>query len=132
MTISTEVCSVTATGNGATTEFAFNFLIPYQSDGTTVGVHAFITVGGVDTTLVLGVDFSISGVGDADGGTVTYPLVGSPLAAPNTITINRDIDYVQPYEFLNQSFRPDQVEAAFDWVVMQIQQLNHRLNLLEE
>lgn len=132
MTISTETCGVTATGNGSTTEFAFNFLIPYQADGVTPAVRAYITVSGVVTVLVLDVDFSIEGVGEDAGGTVTYPLSGDPLANPNTITILRDEAYVQPYAFPTQNFRPDQVEAALDWVVMQTQQLNRRVTALEE
>ncbi len=132
MTISSETCSITASGDDTNTEFGFNFIIPYQADGVTPAVDAFTTTDGTDTQLVLDVDYSIAGVGDEDGGTVTYPLSGDPLATGSTITILRDVAYVQPYSFPNQGFRPDQVEAAFDWVVMQNQQLNRRLTDLED
>lgn len=131
MTISNETTSVTATGNGVTTSFAYNFLIPYQADGVTPAVGAYITVATVRTDLVLNTDYSIAGVDNPAGGTVTYPLSGSPLASPNTITIFRDEAYVQHYAFPNQSFRPDQVETALDWLEMQIQQLNTRVTALE-
>ena len=131
MTISSETCSVTANGNDATTEFNYSFLIPYQADGVTPAVYAFTTTASVDTPLVLDTDYSITGTDDPDGGSVTYPLSGDPLTTGSTITIQRAEDYVQPYAFPNQGFRPDQVEAAFDWLCMQIQQLNRRVADLE-
>ena len=130
MTISTETCSITATGDGSNTTFTYNFLIPYQADGVTPAVSAFITVSGVDTALVLDVDYTITGVGVESGGEVEYPA-GVDLGAPDTITIQRDEAYVQPYAFPMGGLRPDQVEAAFDWLVMQTQQLNRRVAELE-
>ncbi len=132
MTISSETCAITASGDDSNTEFAFDFIIPYQADGVTPAVDAFTTTDGEDTPLTLDADYSITGVEDPSGGFVTYPLMGSPLATGSTITIVRDVAYVQPFTFPNQGFRPEQVEAAFDWVVMQTQQLNRRLALLEE
>jgi len=132
MTISTETCSVTANGDDSNTTFAYNFLIPYQADGSTPAVDAFTTTDGVDTALVLNTDYSIVGVEESAGGTVTYPLSGDPLASGSTITIQRDEAYVQPYAFPNQGFKPSDVEAALDWLVMQTQQLNRRVSALEE
>ncbi len=131
MTISSETCAVTANGNDSTTEFAYNFLIPYQSDGETPAVYAFTTTASVDTPLVLDTDYSIAGVGESAGGTVTYPLSGSPLATGSTITIQRDVEYVQPFAFPNQNFTPAALEEALDWAVMQNQQLNRRVAELE-
>lgn len=129
MTISTETATITATGDGSNTTFTYNFLIPYQADGVTPAVAAFITVAGVDTALTLTTDYTITGVGDGAGGEVEYPD-GVDLDAPSTITILRDEAYVQPFAFPMQGLRPDQVEAALDWVVMQTQQLARDVALL--
>lgn len=133
MTVSNTTASITYTGNGSQTAFGFNFEVPYQADGVTPAVGAFKTVSGVETPLVLDTDYSITGVGSAfpDGGTVTYPLSGSPLASPRTITIYRALDLVQPYAFPNLGFRPDQVEAAFDTMVFMIQQLEAEIAVLQ-
>lgn len=125
MSISSEVCTVTAQGNGSTTSWPFSFLIPYQADGTTQAVVVFLTVvaTGVRTVLELGSQYGITGVGDTAGGSVEYPLMGSPIAVGTYITIDRDLDYVQPYTVANQSFYPHTVEQVADYVVMQTQQL---------
>lgn len=130
MTISNQACTVTDTGNGSNTSFAYTFLIPYQSDGVTPAVSVFKTISGVKTNLTLNVDYSISGVGNPSGGTVTFPLSGSPLVAGGTITITRAEQYVQPYAFPNEGFLPQDVEKALDWLVMQVQQLNQRVTAL--
>lgn len=130
MTISTETCSVTDNGDGTTTVFNYGFKIPYQPDGVTPASHVFKTVGGVSTVLTLNVDYSIQGVGAPTGGTVTFPLSGSPLALGSTITIQRAALYEQPYSFPNQDFVPSQAEAAFDWLCMVVQQLNRRVTAL--
>lgn len=131
MTISSETCTITDSGDDSNTSFAYNFLIPYQADGVTPAVSAFATISGTDTPLVLDTDYSITGTGDPSGGTVEYPLSGSPLATGDTITITRDEAYVQPFAFPNQGFRPDQLEEALDWVVMQTQQLKNYCDLLQ-
>jgi hypothetical protein len=127
MTVTNPVCQNVFIGDGVTTSFAFNFEIPYQADGVTPAVTAVLTVGMVKTTLVLGTDFSIAGVESDTGGTVTYPLSGSPMANPNTLTITRSLAYTQPDAFPNQGSLPQNTEAALDNLAFQIQQLNQRL-----
>lgn len=123
MTISNETAAITIPGNGVTTSFAYNFLIPYQADGVTPAVRVFRTLDGVTYTLLRGTDFSISGVGVPTGGAVVYPLSGSALPTGQSLTIERDVDYIQPYAFNNQNFKPTRVNSALDYIVMQIQQL---------
>ncbi len=132
MTITSETCEITDVGDGSNTEFAYNFLIPYQPDGVTPAVGAYVLDGAVRTNLVLDTDYSITGVGNPAGGIVTYPLSGTPLGVGDTIVIGRTADYEQPYDFPQQSFRPTSVEQAMDWAMMTIQQLNNRVAALEE
>lgn len=122
MTITTPACTVTATGDGVTTAFNYNFIIPYQTDGVTPAVLVQLTTGGVVTDVPSG-QYSILGVDDPAGGTVTYPLSGSPLDSSTTITITRDLAYLQPFQVLNTSFYPHTVEQVADYLEMQIQQL---------
>ena len=42
-TIASPTSSVVASGNGSTTTFAYGFIIPYQSNGTTPAVSAYLT-----------------------------------------------------------------------------------------
>lgn len=129
MTLSTETCSVTASCDGATTSFAYNFLIPYQADGVTPAVDVFITnSAGHRQPLVLATDFTISGVGNASGGLVTTIGGSSPWASPNLITILRALDYVQPDAYTNTGFLPSTVEVGLDNLAMQTQQLAQRLD----
>lgn len=124
MTISSATCTVTTQGNGSATNFPFAFVIPYQADGVTPAVSVFTTnASGVRTALTLGVDYSITGVGVSAGGSITYPLTGSPLASSAWITIDRALAYVQPFAVANQAFYPHTVEQVADWITMQTQQL---------
>lgn len=129
MTISNETCTVQTTGNSVQTVFTYNFLIPYQSDGVTPAVEVYkVTVATGALVLIDPADYTIAGVDDPDGGTVTYsPAISSTYA----LRIDRALEYTQPDEYVNQGFYPASVETDLDKLVMQIQQLNMRLNRLE-
>lgn len=123
-TIPTPTTSVVDSGNGVTTAFNYNFIIPYQADGVTPAVTVFLTntTTGAVTPLALTTNYTISGVGNSAGGTVTYNP-GTPLPAGNTITIQRSLAYIQPTAVANVSFYPHTVEQVADNLDMQIQQL---------
>lgn len=128
MTISTQTASVTYTGNGVQTAFTYNFLIPYQSDDTTPAVAVYVIEDDV-VTLIPSDQYTITGVDDSDGGTVTYPLSGSPLSSSQQIQISRALAYTQPTPFPNQGFLPEVVEESLDDIVMMIQQLASALGV---
>lgn len=126
MTVSSSACSTVALGNGATTVWTYDFIIPFQEDGATPAVQVYIEdVGGNLTLLSWNADFTIAGIGDPAGGTVTYPLSGSPLVTGSSIIISRALDYTQPFAVPNQSFLPNTVEQLGDWLEEQIQQLRN-------
>ncbi len=123
MTIASQTASITAQGDGSNTSFTYDFLIPYQADGTTPAVEVYTTDNlGTRVVLVLNTDYTITGVGSIYGGTVAYPISGDPLAASSTITISRALAYVQDTALDDQGFRASQVEGALDTLEMQIQQ----------
>lgn len=109
-------------GNGATTAFAYNFIIPYQSDGVTPACQVVYTsAAGVEAVLAPNL-YTISGVENPAGGTVNYSSNG-PIATGTFLTITRTVAYTQPDAFPNQAFYPESVETGLDNLELQIQQL---------
>lgn len=126
MTVSTTAASIVIEGNGATTVFAFNFIVPYESDGVTPAMEVIYTdTFGVDTVLAPNA-YTPAGIGNSAGGTVTYNP-GSPIAAGTFLSIIRTVPYTQPDAFPNQAFYPASVEIGLDNLELQIQQLNDSL-----
>lgn len=122
MTITTTAAAVTYQGNGAATAYPYGFEILQASHAVVTIVDA--TVSPPTTTTVSPSLYSITGIGNANGGSVTYPLSGSPLIAGQYLTIQRVVPYVQPTSLTNQGgFYPASIEAALDYLTQQTQQL---------
>lgn len=123
MTIQAQSNKTIALGNDATTVFTYTFYLD-DADHLVV-IHT--SVADVQTTLTPS-QYALTGVGDPDGGTVTYPLSGSPIETNTTLTMMRVVPYEQPVDLVNQSgFYPEVVEGALDNLEMQIQQLIEEL-----
>lgn len=119
MTVATQSSKVVGRGNGAATSFPYAFEIP---DANSLLV-SFVDDDGAVTTLSPAA-FSVSGLGDPNGGSVSYPLSGSPMATGQAIVIARDVPLTQPTRLVNQGgYYPEVVEGALDRLEMQIQQL---------
>lgn len=125
MTVSTTTTAVTQQGNGSTTVWTFPFIGVSSAD-----LIVSVTSGGV-TTILLSTQYSVLinavPVGGlwGIGGSVTYPLSGTPLAAGSSITIDRAVPFIQTISISNQgAFYPQAVEQALDLLELQIQQLN--------
>lgn len=119
MTISTSTNKVVAQGNGATTAFSFAFLMP-------AAANAVVTV--IDNlgnqTVQAATQYSLSGIGNANGGTLNYPLSGSPLPTGWSISLQRVLPLQQLTSLINQAgYFPNVVEGALDSLEMQIQQI---------
>lgn len=126
MTISTVTSTITYLGNGATTAFTFPFVGVSASDITVTYTNAL----GVETVLTGG-QYSIvlnapaAGQLWGIGGTVMYPLVGSPIAVGTYLAITRTVPYTQTITIQNQgAFYPQAVEQGLDLLETQIQQIN--------
>ena len=122
--LTTTQSTVTYLGNGAATQFAYNFLVQAQSQMVVTLTNNNVSPA-VSYTLSTS-QYSVSGIGNGTGGTVTYPvlLAGAPLPAGWTITIERIVPYQQNTSLTNQgAFYPQVVEAALDYLTMQTQQL---------
>jgi hypothetical protein len=122
MTISNELVSVQVAGNGVQTLFDYNFMIPAQSYAKLILTDA----DGNETELATS-SWSLTGVGNAAGGTFTYPRSGaggSPAPTGSTLTLVREVPYAQITNLRNQgAYYPKAVEGALDFIVMQVQQL---------
>jgi hypothetical protein len=126
MTISTTGNVITLAGNGGTTTFSFSFVGAGASD-------IFVTytdLNGVAHSLstsdyTLGLNPASVGQLWGIGGTVTYPISGSPIASGTYLTIERTLPLTQDVSISNQgAFYPQAVEQGLDKLEMQIQQLN--------
>lgn len=124
MTVNTTSNKIIYLGNGATTSFTF----PYP--GVAVGdIEVFTTDPNSNVVQQSPTAFTVTlnppqgsnptGV----GGTVTYPLSGSPLAIGWSITILRSLLDVQETSLLNQgTMYPPAIEQALDYLTMLVQQ----------
>ena len=123
MTVATTAALVTLAGNGATTVFNYNFIIPFLSDGVTPAAQVYYTDLSGIPVLLSPSTYTFLGAGNPAGGSVTYPLLGSAIPAGAYISIIRNVPYTQPISFPNQNFFPSTIEALGDMIVEQIQQL---------
>lgn len=122
MTVETTTNRVVALGNGATTVFSYNFLIPDADDVVVIYTD---TLG--QPTTVASVNYTITGLGVPTGGTLTYPVSGSPIAAGTFLTIERILPLLQEDSIANQTFYPTVIEEALDYEMMCIQQLQDEI-----
>ena len=119
MTIATTTNIATHTGNGATTEFPFAFIV---LDEAHLSIQRKIIATGVVDKIYLPGEYTVVGIGDAAGGTIT--ILGAPLAATYQLIIQRIVPYTQPLDIVNQGgFFPGAIEEQLDNIVMQVQQL---------
>lgn len=122
MTVGTTLSSISAEGNGVTTSFAYPFLVPSSSE-----LVVTFTDADSNATILTTSAFSVSGVGSATGGTVTYPLSGgTPIAAGTTLTIARQLPLIQGTSLANQGPTFAAIESALDYVTMLVQQIENQ------
>ena len=116
-------------GNGTATSFPFSFKVYATGDVAVVRAN---TTTATETLLTEGVDYSVTLNADQvnnPGGTITYPISGSPLASGFSLTVYGDTDYTQTLSLVGVSkFDPAAIEKALDRVVMQTQQLLEQLS----
>lgn len=121
MTVQTNTNKAIFYGTGGTGPYTFNFRFFQNSD---IVVKRTDTAR-IATTLVEGVDYTLTGATTYTGGVInlTTALSGGPPA--DILTVLREIDLVQPTSIRNQSaYFPSIIEDEFDRLLMQIQQVN--------
>lgn len=119
MALTTTTNKVIHNGNASATVFAYTFPILDASHLTVI----YTDEDDVETTLSAS-QFSVTGIGGRTGGSVTYPLTGSPIATGTKLTIVRTVPYTQTTVLSNQGgYYPEVVEARLDQIYMAMQQL---------
>jgi hypothetical protein len=117
MTIESLVSRNDYTGTGSVSVYAYGFKIIEDTD-LLVTVQDGTT--GVEETLVLGLDYSVDGMGDETGGDVT---LSSDLTAGDLLTIRRVVPLLQETDIRNQgSYAASLHEDVFDHLCMIDQQ----------
>ena len=110
-------------GNGTATVLPYTFKIFAAADLDVVRLNIST---GVETTLVLNSDYSVTLNGDQNsnpGGSIT--LLAGALATGYTLVITSDIANLQPTDLTNQGgFYPEVITDALDRATIQIQQIS--------
>lgn len=111
------------TGNGVATSFAFAFKVFTTADISVVKADS----AGTESTLVLDSDYSVTLNADQTanpGGSITYPLSGSPLTAAERLAILGGVAYNQTTSLPNGgAYNASIVERALDRLTILIQQI---------
>jgi len=111
-------------GNGATSVWPFPFPV-LEADHLAV----ILTDGTGHETVLSPSLYGVAGIGDPVGGSVTYPLLGSPIASDTKLTLLRTVPYTQTTVLSNQGgYYPEVVERRFDQIYMALQQLEERVS----
>lgn len=119
MTVANTVIKARHIGNSVATSFAYSFNIPTVDDYKLLLLD---TDTGVETEITS--NYTISGIGDDNGGSVTYPVTGDPISDRYVLTIKLDMAYTQPTQLPRQGrYSPPAVEAALDRLARLVLQL---------
>jgi hypothetical protein len=122
MSLSSENCRDSHIGTGLVDTYNYTFKIFAATDLRVIVVDDE----GEEETLVLGVDYSVTGVGSSSGGSIT--LLDGDLADGFILVIKRVRPLTQSTRIRNQSeFYAATHEDVFDKIVMITQQLNEKL-----
>jgi len=116
MTVLIETAKVAYLGDGVTTGFVYPFRI-LEDDDLLVTVESSGT-----STLVLNVDYTVTGTGSTNGGSIVL-AIGGRASAGSTLTIQRNMEATQETDFVDgEAFSAEAVETALDKAFMVIQQ----------
>jgi hypothetical protein len=108
-------------GNGTTTVFSYTFEVQDEA-------HLVVTLAdaaGVETVQVLNTDYTVSGVGNPNGGQITMSTAPAPTY---TLTISRSIPITQEVDLENRrSVAPEVLEDAYDKLTQIAQDLSEQV-----
>lgn len=125
MTISSTTTKNSYSGNGSTTAFTYSFYIPTSSDIEVI-VRSSTGTESVRSEGVGASDYSISGVGSASGGTVTF--VTAPLST-ETVVLRRNTTKTQATDYVaNDPFPAETHESALDKLTIIGQDLQEQVD----
>ena len=122
MTVSSTNTRNSYSGNGSTTVFAYTFKI-FDDDDITVIIRTDST--GAETTKTKTTHYSVSGVGSASGGNITF---GSAPASGETVVLLRTTARTQLTDYVaNDPFPAATHEDALDKLTFLVQELEEEV-----
>lgn len=119
MTMQSKVSKAVFSGNGATTDFPFDFKVWDSSELS-------VTIAGPDGASIPATGWTATFT--ETGGTVTYLKDGAPLPSGWKLAILRNMPFTQPVDLLSGTrFDPQVIEDSMDMACAERQQLLERL-----
>ena len=126
MTISTTIIKNSYSGDGSVVAFTYAFKI---ADENFIEVIVKTNLTGTESVRAIGTgstDYSVTGVGEAAGGTVTF--VTAPLAT-ETVVLRRSTTQTQALDLIeNDNLPANSLETAFDKNLSIAQELQEQIN----
>ena len=124
MTISTTTIKNSFAGNNSTSAFTYTFKIAAESEMQVI----IRSSAGVETIKTLTTHYTVSGVGNSGGGTVTFTSGNIP-ATGETVVLRRVTAQTQTMDLIdNDPMSADTIETAHDKSIALIQELQEQLN----
>ena len=124
MTISSTTVKNSYSGNASTTVFAYTFKIFANTDLQVI----IRSSTGTETVKTLTTHYTVSGVGDASGGNVTFTTGNTP-ASGETVVIRRAVPQTQAIDYIaNDPFPAESHEEGLDRATMTTQQVQEELD----
>jgi hypothetical protein len=124
MTISTTIVKNSYSGNGATTVFNYNFKILSSSDLKVI----IRSSTGTETTKTLNTHYTLTGVGSAGGGSITFTAGNIPTSG-QTIVLIRDTTQTQSIDYVaNDPFPAETHEEGLDKGIILAQELQEEVD----
>ena len=124
MTVSSTTVKNSASGDGSTTGFTYSFKIFADTDLEVI----IRSSTGTETVKTLTTHYTVSGAGDASGGTVTFTSGNIPTAT-ETVVIRREVPQTQAIDYIaNDPFPAESHEEGLDRATMTIQQMQEELD----
>ncbi len=117
-TVSVETSRVQYSCNGITTTYTYPFEILEDDDLLAIKTDGSST----ETTLVLNVDYTVTGAGSTTGGTLVL-TAASKCASGYTLTMLRNVDVTQETDYVDgEAFSAESLENALDKMALVQQQ----------
>jgi len=124
MTISTTIIKNSFSGDGSNLDFTYTFKISADSEMLVIIRSAT----GTETTKTLTTNYTVSGAGDAGGGTVSF-VSGQAPASTETVILRRNTTQTQALDLIeNDNLPANSLETAFDKNLAIAQELQEQLD----
>jgi len=124
MTISTTIIKNSYSGNGSTSVFNYTFKISADSEMEVI----IRSSNGTETVKTLTTHYTVSGVGDAGGGAVTFTAGNIPTST-ETVILRRDTAQTQTMDLIdNDPMSAETIEDAHDKSIALIQELQEEID----